>query len=217
MKKLLTSFSSLIILLALTVKVNAGASMRVSAMVMDIDGSGSETVIGENKNTGGTSSESVSVGSIFFETEQTNGWVLGIDLIPGSAEFVNQSKTQTNVTSAAGATESKTQKVSGDIENHFTIYVEKDVYNGVYLKVGGQSVDIVSTESIGTGSQYPDTTLYGYTAGIGYRYDLDNMFIKLEYSYQDYDDFKLESSNTTNFVEGEIDAHTGKLAIGYKF
>ncbi len=217
MKKLLTSFSSLIILLALTVKVNAGASMGVSAMVMDIDGSGSETVIGENKNTGGTSSESVSVGSIFFETEQTNGWVLGIDLIPGSAEFVNQSKTQTNVTSAAGATESKTQKVSGDIENHFTIYVEKDVYNGVYLKVGGQSVDIVSTESIGTGSQYPDTTLYGYTAGIGYRYDLDNMFIKLEYSYQDYDDFKLESSNTTNFVEGEIDAHTGKLAIGYKF
>lgn len=217
MRKILTSLSSALFLIILSVNANAGGSIGISGMVMEIDGSGSETVDNSNKNTGGTSSESVSVGSIFFETEKTNGWVLGMDLIPGSAEFVSSSKTQTNVTTAAGATESKTQKVSGDIENHFTIYLEKDIYEGVYLKLGGQSVDIISTENIGTGSQYPDTTIYGYTVGAGYRYDLDNMFIKLEYTYQDYDSIKLSATNTTNFVEGDIDAHTGKIAIGYKF
>ena len=216
MRKFLTSLSSTLLLILWSASAKAG-SIGISGKVMEIDGSGSETVENANKNTGGSSSETVTVGSIFLESEQNNGWVLGFDWIPGSAEFVNQSKTQTNVTSAAGATESKTQKVSGDIENHVTIYVEKDVYNGLYLKVGGQSVDIVSTENIGTGSTYPDDTIYGYTVGAGYRYDLDNMFIKFEYVYQDYETISLEATNTNNSVEGDIDAHTGKISIGYKF
>ena len=43
------------------------------------------------------------------------------------------------------------------------------------------------------------------------------MFIKFEYVYQDYETISLEATNTNNSVEGDIDAHTGKISIGYKF
>ena len=41
MRKILTSLSSALFLIVLSVNANAGGSIGISAMVMDIDGSGS--------------------------------------------------------------------------------------------------------------------------------------------------------------------------------
>ena len=108
-------------------------------------------------------------------------------------------------------------KVEGEFENHITFYLEKDVYNGVYLKGGLSSVDVISNESLGTGSTYGDDRILGYTLGVGYRYDLDTMFIKLEASMTDYETIELSATNTSNTATGDVDATTGKISVGYKF
>ena len=102
-----------------------------------------------------------------------------------------------------------------NIENNF--YVEKEVMSGIYLKGGVISVNVTSNESIGTGSSYGDDTIFGTTVAAGYKYDMDQMFIKAEVAYSDYETIKLSATNTTNTAEGDIDAIIGKIAIGYKF
>ena len=215
-KKLVGILSSFLFMFFVTVNANAG-SVGISVSQWDVDGSGTENVNGENDNTG-THSETISgVPSIFIESEPNNGWVFGLDYIPVGAEFISSSKTQTNITSAASATESKTQKVEGDLDNHITFYVEKEVASGIYLKGGVISVEVTSNESIGTGSKYGNDTIFGWTAGLGYKHDMGSMFIKAELTFNEYETIKLSSSNTTNSATGDIDATTGKIAIGYKF
>ena len=215
-KKLFGILSSLLFAFLVTSNANA-FSVGIGIAEWDVDGSGTENVQGVNDNTG-THSETISgVPSIFIESEPNNGWVFGLDFIPVGAEFISSSKTQTNVTTAAGATESKTQKVEGDLDNHLTFYVEKEVAPGIYLKGGVISVDVTSNESIGTGSEYGNDTIYGWTGGLGYKHDMGSMFIKAELTYNEYETIELSSSNTTNSVEGDIDATTGKIAVGYKF
>ena len=217
MKKLLVLISSLGILLFSTLKVNA-ASIGFSAAISSFDGDGTETVQGMNKNTGGSSEETVAgIPSLFIESDPQNGWVFGIDYIPIAAEFVAESKTQTSIANGNSGTTSHTQKVEGEFENHVTFYLEKDVYNGVYLKGGISSVDVNSNESLGTGSTYGDDRILGYTLGVGYRYDLDTMFIKLEASMTDYETIELSATNTSNTATGDVDATTGKISVGYKF
>jgi len=223
-KKFASLVGSLFFLLFTTVKVQAGA-MGITLGVADIDGTGTETVQdGTDKNkTSGTSSESVSVPSFFLESDANNGWVLGIDVIPIGAEFVSSSKTQTNV-QTNGSTTSHTQKVEGELENHITLYLEKEVLAsggmipGVYLKAGVITVSVKTNESIGTGSEYGDDNLFGYTVGLGFKGDIgDSTFYKLEGFYNDYETIEISSSNTENSVTGEIDAIGGRLSIGYRF
>lgn len=202
--------------------VNASAvNIGISGAIMDFDGDGTEKVAGENSNTG-SASETVGVPSIFIETESDSGWVFGIDYIPVGAEFVSESKSQTNITSAASATETLTQKVEGDLDNHITFYVETPAFSlgptGVFLKAGVISVDVTSNESIGTGSTYGNDTIFGTTVGLGFKGDLPgNAYYKLEAYYSDYETIELSATNTTNSVTGDIDAQSAKLSIGYRF
>ena len=147
MRKITLAISSLLVLLFATFNANA-LTVGLSYTTSDFDGSGTEKVGGVNSNTG-TASHSADYGSIFFESEPNNGWVFGIDYIPGSATFVSESKTQTNVTNANSATESKTQKVEADLDNHLTFYIEKSLAGGFYAKAGIIHVDITTNESIG--------------------------------------------------------------------
>ena len=215
-KKLIGVIGSFLFLLFATVNANS-AAVGISVSQIDVEGSGTEVVAGQNSNTGNKDETISAVPSIFLESDPVNGWVFGIDYIPVGAEFVSSSKTQTNITSGTSATESKTQKVEGDLDDHITFYVEKEIYNGVYLKGGVISVTVTSNESIGTGSTYGDDQLLGWTGAIGYKYDFDSMFIKAEIASSDYDTIELSATNTTNSVTGDIDTTTAKIAIGYKF
>ena len=215
MKKLLVS-----ILTSLFVASFANAaSIGVTYEFASVDGSGTEYVVQDgatpNSNTG-TSSKDVDIGSIFIETS-TSDWGLriGAEYIPAGAEFVNKSSTQTNVTSVAEATESKTQTIKGELENHMTLYVEKDLVGLFYAKAGLTHVDIKSLESIGTGSVYDDDKVFGYVLGLGLRHQFDNgVFFKAEASMNEYDQIKVVATNSGNFAVGDIDSTSGRLSIG---
>ena len=197
------------------------ASVGVTYEMATIDGNGTEYVIDgatSNKNTG-SNSKDVDIASVFIETNTLDhGFRLGFEWIPANAEFVNRSATQTNITDADSTTESKTQIVKGEFQNHMTLYVEKDIYKALYIKGGVSQVDIKSLENVGTGSQYPDDTINGFSYGIGLRKQYDNgLLLKAEYSASNYKTIKLNSSNTSNKVEGDLDSVSGRISVGYNF
>ncbi len=215
-KTILGAFAFLVLGAVSAHAVNVG----ISVTGYSFSGDGTETVTDGtdiNTNTGSQDAD-VTVGSLFVEGEMDNGWTLGLEYIPFSAEFVSSSKTQTNVTTAAGATESKTQKVEGDLDHHTTLYLDTPTYMGAYLSLGVMSVNVTSNESIGTGSTYDDDTIFGTKIGIGYKSDVTgNMYIKLEAAYSDYETIEISASNTDNKVTGDLDATSAKLSVGYRF
>ena len=218
--KTVKALMTLIAISSLSSLANA-ASIGVTYEAASIDGTGTETVIdGATRNTNkGTNSKDVNIGSIFVETDTlAYGVRLGFEWIPAAAEFVNKRSTQTNVTSGAGATESKTQVVKGELENHITLYAEKDLFYKFYAKAGVTQVDVKSLESIGTGSTYPDDTITGYVLGIGLRHQADNgVFVKGEYSMNEYNEINLASTNTANQAKGDIESTSFRVSLGYNF
>ena len=211
---------TLIAISSLSSVANA-ASIGLTYEAASIDGTGTETVIDgttRNANTG-TNSKDVDIGSVFIETDTlAYGVRLGFEWIPANAEFVNRRSTQTNITDEDSTQESKTQIVKGELENHMTLYVEKDLFYKFYAKAGVTQVDVKSLESIGTGSTYPDDTINGYVLGIGLRHQADNgIFVKGEYSMNEYEQITLPSTNTANQATGDLESTSFRVSLGYNF
>ena len=220
MKKIITILSTLM-LATMSINFVEAGTIGISYHAATVDGDGTEYVIDgatSNKNIG-SSSKDVDITSIFLETSTLDyGVRFGLEYIPGNAQFVNKSSTQTNITDADGTTESKTQIVKGEFQNHLSLYLEKDLVNKLFLKAGVSHVGIKSLENIGTGSQYPDDTRNGFSYGLGLRKQYDNgLLLKAEYSVTNYETIKLKSSNTSNKVEGDLDSASGRISIGYNF
>ena len=219
MKKIITILATLM-LTTMSINFAKAGTIGVSYSASTVDGDGTEYVIDgatSNKNTG-SSSKDVDIGSIFIETNTLDfGIRLGLEYIPGNAQFVNKSSTQTNVTSDT-ATETKTQVVKGEFQNHLSLYLEKDLVSKLFLKAGVSHVDIKSLENIGTGSTYPDDNIFGYTLGLGLRHSFDNgLLLKAQYEYTDYETISLQSTNTSNKVEGNIESQGAKISLEYQF
>ena len=115
------------------------------------------------------------------------------------------------------AATSVSNKAQASIEDHYGVYLSYPLYASFYGKIGLVQADIITSESLGTGSTYGDDTLDGYMFGFGVKSDLaNNMFIKSEFFVTDYEDIKLTSSDS-NFVEGNIDVRGITIAVGYQF
>ena len=181
---------------------NAGTfSMGVSAQLNDLDTAASED-IDNNGSTDETKSvsDTVATPSIFAEYSMDlmgANLTLGIDLIPLSAEIDKREITQTVCgAKAAGACGeggnnggSGNNSASGTIKNHITIYVMADVE--------GRSKSLSSTDIS------EDRDLEGWKFGLGLKHNLsDSTFVKVDYSYTDYD---AVSWTTTNSTKGTAD------------
>ena len=59
--------------------------------------------------------------------------------------------------------------------------------DNLYVKAGMIQVDVITNESLGTGSTY-GTLIRWYVVGIGYHNTFGNgMFVRLEANYMDFD------------------------------
>ena len=79
-------------------------------------------------------------------------------------------------------------------------------------------------ESLGTGAEYPDETILGAVAGVGFKRYMGNLLTKLEASYTAYETINVNarSSDANNTLgAGKITADPEALAlsfsIGYAF
>jgi hypothetical protein len=179
-------------------------------------GTGEENENGEKSKEDATGAAAYA--SIFVEAGGDR-FAVGIDYVPGglsseTAETVTMDKTTTDTQTA------KTNTVAVDFEDLTTLYVSLSLTENFYVKAGMVTVDVITNESLATGSKYNNGDLDGTMYGIGYHTEFGNgMFARFEGSVMDLGGQKLTSTtNSDNTVElKDVVGATGKISIGKSF
>ena len=142
---------------------------------------------------------------------------LGIDILPYKIE----GETVTNDQSGSFVDQGS-NNVTVDIDEHYKVYALLGLGDSpVYLKVAYTEADVLTEETMHTGSSYPNAELEGTYVGLGAERDLDNAFIRVEAGFSSYDDISVtgtggdDDANTVT-VSG-IDGFEAKISIGKAF
>ena len=195
----------------------AGAAIGISAAVASVDASGNEKMRTSGSITNHSTSEDLTITSLFIEHSSDEGVTIGVELIPYGAEVGKGSNTGDDDLETSG-----TNSVAVNFENHITLYAEKTIGDlGLYVKGGISQVTLKTKDTISTGATYGDESMSGYVVGIGIKRDLTNgFFFKLAGEYASYDGatFNSSGSDDTNVVTlQELDVTQAKLSIGKSF
>jgi len=151
---------------------------------------------------------------------------VGISYVPYALESETTESTQKSLTAAQGGTgeADRTQKVQVDLEDLASIYLSLYNDDGYFVKVGAMQGDLVTNESLDSGSTYGNTTLEGVMAGVGLERNLDNgMFVRAEVNYTQYDNITLNAttasgdSHSNKITVKDLSGFTGALSIGKSF
>ena len=157
------------------------------------------------------------VASIFIEYAVTDIISLGVE------RFADDITTPQNLNAQKDTGESEPlldNTVKATFKDHTTVYANVNMPFGTYLKLGYHMVDVLTQESLGTGSKYNDVDTDGYTVGLGYQYTADNgVFIRAEVSASEYDDVSATSTeDSSKKVEvSEMYGATGSIKVGKSF
>ena len=228
MKKILLGLACVLIYImpanAITksIGITAVSSTIDSTVKDDIDSNGTTDTTKDISN-------DIGYGSIFLEFTNENvgpgSLTLGIDVIPGSAEFDSRSTSQQSCKAkAAGACPQSTGTNSGtvDVDSHITLYLQPGITtsNGLTLfgTVGYVTANVeADVKSISSTNKTEDLSLDGVKLGVGIKKTFgNNAFVKLEYAQTDYDDISVTTSNSTK-VTADIDNTSLGLSIGKSF
>lgn len=192
--------------------VNIGASMNAGVF----HGTGEENENGEKSREDATGAAAYA--SVFVEASMGDRFAVGIDYVPQGLE---SETAETKVMDDVGSTQTlTTNKVQVDFEDLTTLYLSLNLTENFYVKAGIVQVDVITKESLGTGSKYGNGDLDGTMYGLGYHTEFGNgMFARFEGSVMDLGGQKLTSTtNSDNTVElKDVVGATGKISIGKSF
>ena len=186
---------------------------------------GSETQEGDNEVSTAAEEAKFTFPSIFVEYNLGSVSV-GLDVIPGSIETTEQARTDINnnadgsgkSTGNDGGASGVTNKVSVEFSRHVTLYSLMPIMDsGAFVKAGIHRMDITTKETLGTGSKYPDDTVFGGTLGLGYQHDTDAGFVRAEIGYSTYESISIKASNTANKVDADVDGEWARISVGHTF
>ena len=81
------------------------------------------------------------------------------------------------------------------------------------------NVDIITNETLGTGSSYGNTDMDGTVAAVGYHMENDSgVFFRAEGSIMDFDGASLTSANGVNKITlDKLDGASAKISVGKAF
>ena len=191
--------------------VNIGASVNGGVF----HGTGQENENGELSTEDATGAAVFA--SVFVEASGER-FAVGIDYVPGG---LSSETAETIIDDDVGSTATRTtNKVAVDFEDLTTLYVSLNLTENFYVKAGLVTVDVITNESLGTGSKYGNGDLDGTMYGIGYHTEFGNgMFARFEGSVMDMGGQKLTSTtNSDNTVElKDVVGATGRISIGKSF
>ena len=113
-----------------------------------------------------------------------------------------------------------TNTVKVEFEDLTTVYALLHPTENLYLKVGFMQVDLNTVENLATGGAYGNTSLDGYTLGVGYNHDMDNgAFVRVETNYMEIDGTELTNANdSTKKVKADgIEGASVGISVGKSF
>ena len=147
---------------------------------------------------------------------------VGLDLLPGSAEFVQESRVDTDLIDKDSSANSGTSKVTGKFKNQVTLYIQPTLHitdaQSVFVTAGVSSADVEADADLVTSTNFSkDASIDGVRLGLGTMRTLDDgWFVKLEGYWTDYDGVKFTTSDSTT-VEANPEIWVGALSVGRSF
>jgi hypothetical protein len=215
MKKIILSVVSALFLFqtaSAEIGVNIGVSGTTALFVATAAESRGTRATGQDSEIGAGG-----FGSVFFEKE-LGRFAIGVDYVSDvlSTDTVETRRTvqQTANVDTASSVE---QKVQVDFEDLTTLYATFNVTDTLYVKAGMSTVEVITNETLGTGSAYGNTTMDGSSIGFGYNMDMDSgFFIRAEGNYMSFDSVSLVSLDNTIKVKN-LDGVAATLSVGKSF
>ena len=194
MKKLVIAISSLIMLATSAFSATLTPSVGISGSFAAYSAKGTEQEYDNGDKVGDTQivrgAFATEYASVFVELGLNDVISLGVDYVPGSFE------TPQNISNEDQTNENR---VSAKFEDLTTIYAKVNVpLGGLYLKAGVSQADVLSQESMASGSTYGNDSTSGITYGLGYDHEVaGGMSIRAEVTYAEFDDVETSSNAAT--------------------
>ena len=211
-----------------------GINVGVSGQISVFQATGSETttdalarVPGNSADNVETDSQTAVAGYNSYFIEKTLAFLpgpfgrlaIGYDYVSESLTSDTVENNRSDKTTGMGQTAvDNTIKVA--FEDFTTVYATLRISENTYAKFGNVSVDVITKESLGTGSAYGNTDLSGTMYGLGYNKTFDNsIFVRAEATYMDLGGATLTSTtNSENSVKiKDLTGASGRLSIGKSF
>jgi len=202
-----------------------GVSIGVSGNLGLYEAAGSETD-GTEVNTAKNEEMAGAMGSVFLEINPSFGMLnrlsLGVDYVPHKIQTGTQTTMRSDHSLAAGGTPASVLKntVQVDIKDITTVYANINLTDWLYVTGGLMTMDVITNETLATGSAYADTSLDGYTMGVGAHIQNDSgFFSRLSVNYMEMDGVQLSSTtNTDNKVDlKSLEGTSAKFSVGKTF
>lgn len=188
-----------------------------------VQAEGTETLKDTGVKSDSDAGAHVAIPSIFAELAADNGFGLGIEHVPGSADI--NSKTRSRTLDHAGlGNDSGSNKASAEIDGLTSVYLIKTFQSGFFVKAGQTSTTVNTKEVLSTGSTYKNADVDGTVLGLGMHKTNDNgFFYRVSGEYTDYDSIKLTSGTAdaatgkVNTISANVDTVAFKVSIGKAF
>ena len=218
MKKLFAITFSVVFLFLNSANAELGINVGISGQIGVFEASATETEDTE-KSREDDAMAAFGYVSVFLEKDLGQYITVGVDYVPSALESETVDETRSDLLATAdGAASSVTQKVQVDFEDLTTFYVALNLNENFYFKAGIAQVDLITNETLGTGSTYGNASLDGTVFGAGYNKNFDNgMFVRAEGTYQEFDGVTINGSGDTSVTADEINGVSGKISIGKSF
>ena len=195
-----------------------GAAVEVQGQETDPEGTKGANIIDH------VALEHVSLfGEARFNVVDRFGLTVGVNVIPGSAQFVTESKVDSDLKATAdGAATTDTSKVTGKISELMKVYIQPtirltDMFS-VYVTAGLTTMEITGDADLVTSTNFNKTlSVDGTSYGAGIMAEGANgFFLKLEGNAQEYDDVTFTTSDST-VAKVDVDEENITLLLGKAF
>ncbi len=220
MKKIILSLVSGIFLIS-TASADVGVNIGVSGTMGLFAASGSESQSDANGLEGTTTQEAREIGAGGWESGfielRAGRMAIGVDYVPDvfSTDTAETIKNDMGPDETSQTASENTVQV--DFEELVTFYASFNLTDNFYVKAGVNSIDVITNESLTTGSSYDNTSLDGTTVGMGYHHEMDSgLFVRAEGNYMSFDGVTLTSNDNTLKLKN-LDGVTAAISIGKAF
>ena len=116
---------------------------------------------------------------------------------------------------------SKENTVKASFSDLTTVYIQARMLGGLYSKIMYHNVNVISEETLNTGSAYGDQEIEGLGLGMGYQHDFDDLgiFLRAEVTASAFEDVKAISTTDTDKSVTVTDMYgaQGTIKIGKTF
>jgi hypothetical protein len=230
MKKILISVFLLLGTFSL-VSAEIGVNIGASGSIGLYDTKGSETDVGPDATETHTSQTQEMLGgmaSVFIEKElgflpgPLKRITIGYDKVVHEIKTGNASSTRSDLdpNHTSNYAFDRKNTIGATIDNINTVYATVRITDWLYVKHGAMEADVISTESLETGSTYGNKSIDGTVNAIGLNFETEGgVFTRLEYEDIQLDGFSLTSeTNAQNSIKlNDINGASYKISIGKAF